>query len=225
MSDTETVDSFFNESETALTERPENQIVFTANSQNQMMQMAELLAQSDIVPVSYRNKPANCFIAVEFAQRIGCAPMTVIQNLDIIQGKPSWSSKFLVSVVNECGKFSKIKYRMTGTKGEDSWGCIAYMTELATGDVLEGIEVTIGMAKAEGWYNKNGSKWKTIPELMLKYRAAAFLIRTEAPELTMGLHTSEEKTDMINVTPQREETAAERAYRELQEVKVAEVME
>lgn len=216
---TPVIDDFFSPpAETALAERPENQIVFAGSNQNQLMQAAELLSQSNIVPAAYQNKPANCFIAVEFAQRIGCSAMTVVQNLHVIQGSPSWSSKFMISIANTCGKFSKIKYKMTGIKGEDSWGCVAYMTELATGDVLEGVEVTIKMAKDEKWHGKTGSKWQTMPELMLKYRAAAFLIRLEAPELTMGLLAQEEREDMKNVTPVREKSAAEKAWESTTEV-------
>jgi diguanylate cyclase (GGDEF)-like protein len=62
--------------------------------------------------------------------------------------------------------------------------------------------VTIGMAKAEGWYNKTGSKWKTMPELMMRYRAATFLIRSVAPEIALGFQTTEEVRDIIDVTSQ-----------------------
>lgn len=176
------------------------------------MATAEFLSKSTIIPAVYQGKPANCFVALEFAQRIGCNAMMVMQNLDIIQGKPSWSSKFMIAVANDCGKYSPIRYEMSGTENEDDWGCRAYMTELATGEKLEGPKITIGMAKAEGWHGKAGSKWKTMPELMLRYRAAAFLIRTYAPELTMGIHATEEREDMINVTPPREKSAVEAAW-------------
>ena len=201
----------FDEQEKSLVEQTETQITMPG-TMGQMQSVAEFLSKSTIIPAAYQGKPANCFVALEFAQRIGCNAMLVMQNLDIISGKPSWSSKFMVAVSNECGKYSPIRYEMSGTEGEDDWGCRAYMTELATGEKLIGPKVTIKMAKDEGWYGKAGSKWKTIPELMLHYRAAAFLIRTYAPELTMGIHTSEEREDMINVTPAREKSAVEAAW-------------
>lgn len=176
-----------------------------------LFQRAEFMSKSTIIPAAYQNKPANCFVALEFAQRLGANAMMVMQNLDIIQGKPSWSSKFMTAIANDCGKYSPIRYEFSGAEGQDDWGCRAYMTELKTGEVLRGAKVTIKMAKDEGWYGKNGSKWKTMPELMLQYRSAAFLIRAFAPELTMGLHTAEERQDMINVTP-TEKTAAELAW-------------
>ena len=55
------------------------------------------------------------------------------------------------------------------------------------------------MAKEENWYQKSGSKWKTLPELMPQYRSAAFLVRAYAPELSMGLQTIEEVEDIRKV--------------------------
>ena len=51
------------------------------------------------------------------------------------------------------------------------------------------------MAKDEGWLGKNGSKWKTMPQLMLRYRAASFFSSLNCPELTMGIYTKEEIED------------------------------
>jgi len=196
---------------TELAPLQENQIALPG-AMGMMQNTAEFLSKSTIIPAAYQGKPANCFVALEFAQRIGCNAMLVMQNLDIISGKPSWSSKFMVAVSNECGKYTPIRYEMSGTEGEDDWGCRAYMTEISSGEKLTGPRVSMKMAKDEGWYGKSGSKWKTMPELMLHYRAAAFLIRTYAPELTMGIHTSEEREDMINVTPVREKSAVEAAW-------------
>ena len=95
---------------------------------------------------------------------------------------------------------------MFGERNTDSWGCKAYTTEKATGELIEGVAVTIGMAKAEGWWSKkdkNGretSKWQTMPELMLHYRAAAFLIRLVAPEIALGFQSTEEVRDVIDIT-------------------------
>lgn len=87
---------------------------------------------------------------------------------------------------------------MEGERNTDDWSCTAYCTELATGEVVEGVTVTIAMAKSEGWYNKAGSKWKTMPELMMRYRAATFLIRSVAPEIALGFQTTEEAIDITD---------------------------
>lgn len=160
-----------------------------------LWQHARMLADSDIIPAAYQRKPNNCVIAIELASRLGSSPLLVMQSLDIIQGKPSWSSKFLIATVNHCGRFSPIRYRFSGRPNTDDYSCVAYATEKDTGEVLEGPMVSIGMAKAEGWATRSGSKWKTMPQLMLMYRSAAFWSRVYCPEVSMGLHTSDEIED------------------------------
>ena len=181
-----------------------------AGDMGNLMQQANFLSQSTIIPEAYRNKPANCLIALEFANRIGCNFLTVMQGVYTIQGRPSWSSQFLISAWNTCGRFTPIKYKMFGTEADGmDFGCVAYSTEIETGEVLESPKITMQMAKDEGWSTKNGSKWRTMSSLMIRYRAAAFLIRLYAPELTFGIHTREEVEDMTNVTPQKKSKAEE----------------
>ena len=158
--------------------------------------MAEFLSSSDLVPKDYQNKPANVLIAMNMASRLGSDVMQVMQNLYIIHGRPSWSSQFLIATLNSSGKFSSLQYSFFGEPNADEWGCFAYATEKESGLKVSGPKITMAMAKAEGWYGKNGSKWKTLPELMLTYRAAAFFVRTKAPELSMGMSTVEESRDM-----------------------------
>lgn len=160
--------------------------------------MAKVLCESSIVPDTYKGKIAECVIALDMANRIGANPLAVMQNLYIVHGRPAWSSQFLISCVNASGKFTPLRYTVTGNRGDDSWGCIAWAQD-RSGERLESPEVTMAMAKAEGWVQKNGSKWRTMPELMLRYRAATFFARTYAPELTMGLHTDDEIIDIAPV--------------------------
>lgn len=122
--------------------------------------------------------------------------LAVMQNLYSVHGKPAWSSQFLIACVNASGRFTAMRYDATGQKGTDSEGCIAWASD-KSGQRLDSPEVTIGMAKSEGWYGKNGSKWKTMPQLMLRYRAATLFARLYAPELTMGIHTDDEIVDIV----------------------------
>ncbi len=200
----------FSEDKKDIVVAPETPMVLPEDGN--IMKFAEFLSKSTIIPAVYRNEPANCFLALEYANRVGCNAMMVMQNMDFIQGKPSWSSKFMIAIANDCGKFTPIRYEWSGTEGQDDWSCRAYFTEIRTGDLLKGTKVSIKMAKEEGWATKPGNKWKTMPELMLQYRAAAFLIRTYAPELTMGIHSSEERQEFIDVTPTVEKTKAEIAW-------------
>ena len=138
-------------------------------------------------------------IAFELAHRAGTNVLMVMQNLYIVHGIPSWSSKYLISTINSCGKFSSLTYEYCGKEGEDTFGCRCrsfHRADVSRSEPLTGAWVTIDMAKKEGWYDKTGSKWKTIPQLMLQYRAATFWARTYAPELSMGIKTTDEVEDI-----------------------------
>lgn len=168
--------------------------------------MANLLASSKIVPATFQGDIASSLIALNMAQRMGADPLQVMQSLYIVHGKPSFSSAFLIACFNQCGRFTPIRYEYEGEEGTDEWGCRAYTTERATGEVIKGVKVTIGMAKAEGWWSKldrqgrETSKWQTMPELMLRYRSASFLIRSTAPEISLGFQSTEEARDVIDIT-------------------------
>lgn len=139
-------------------------------------------------------------MALNIARRIGADVLMAMQNLDIVHGRPSWRAQFLIGTVNTCGRFSALRYEWFGERGKDSWGCRAWAVELSTGEKLLGPDIDIALAKAEGWSEKKGSKWKTMPQLMLMYRAGAWWTRAYAPELSLGFQTAEETTDIIDVT-------------------------
>jgi hypothetical protein len=176
-----------------------------------MQRIAMVFVNSELVPDMYRisdknskdKATANVIIALEIASRIGASPLMVMQNLYIVYGRPGWSSKFLIATVNTCGKYEPLQYKMTNlgkTKFNnvelDNWECIAYTNLKGSDEVLDSSPVSIEMAIAEGWYGKNGSKWKTMPKKMLRYRAASFWTNEYAPELSMGMKTADEIEDI-----------------------------
>ena len=163
--------------------------------------VAKCFATSTLVPKDYQGNLPNCVIALNMANRMGADPLMVIQNLHIVHGRPTWSAQFLIATFNKCGRFSSLRYEFVGDHGSDEWGCMAKATELATGEVLTGTLVTVAMAKKEGWFGKNGSKWQTMPQQMLMYRAAAWFVRTIAPEIAMGLQTADEIADTYEAEP------------------------
>lgn len=158
--------------------------------------MAGALVTSDLVPQAFRGreKLGNALIALEMAQRLRVSPLVVMQNLDIIHGRPSWRSSFIIAALNSCGRFSPLRFVVTGEG--DARACYIKATSLADGEVLEGPPASIAMAKAEGWYSRNGSKWQTMPDLMLRYRAAAFFGRLYAPDILAGMHSDDENRDI-----------------------------
>ncbi len=245
--------------------------------------IAKMLSQSTLVPEQYRatvkvkdgkdnygnwlyreepnpNGLSNCIIALNMANRMGADPLAVMQNLYLIEGRPSWSSQFVMAAINSCGRFSALRFEIEdlGEKEveytETVWqnrqkqtvhkkmtiqnmSCVAFAIERETGERIESSKITMEMAVKEGWYQKNGSKWQTMPEQMLRYRAASFFGRVYAPELLMGLRTQEEELDaIIDITPEPESVATKtledikpnvvkEAAPQAEEVQVVEVVE
>lgn len=162
---------------------------------NQSLSMAQTLSKSEIIPQSYKGKPADCLIAIDIANRLGLSPAIIMQNSQVVRGKFSWSGSACKAMIDGCGRYQKTRYVYVGEEGKDSYGC--YLEAIDNdGDIIRGVPVTIGMAKKEGWYDKDGSKWRSIPDLMLKYRAAAFFMRTECASIAMGFLTTEEVEDV-----------------------------
>lgn len=158
-----------------------------------------MYAQSDIVPDTYRNKPGNAIIALEMAQRMNALPLMIMQNLYIVHGQPAFSSKFLIACINSSRRFSPLRYEFKGEEGKPEYGCRVYAYEAGDKEKKEplyGDWITMQMAESEGWTKKNGSKWKSMPNQMLRYRAAAFWQRVYCPEISMGLMTAEEAEDI-----------------------------
>jgi len=155
---------------------------------------AKLLASSSLVPKEFQGNMANCAIGLNIAKRLGADPFMVLQNIDIIHGRPSFRGKFLIAMVNASGRFSPLKFRFEGDG--DNYGCTAYAIDRESGDTIEGPKVDWNMVKGEGWLSKAGSKWKTMQDLMFRYRSGAYFANIYAPDITLGMMTSEESMDI-----------------------------
>ena len=162
---------------------------------------AKSLCESDLVPTSYQGQKglSNCLVALEMSKRMNLSPLTVMQNLNVIHGKPSWSAQFISSQIIGCGRFKNFDYVVTGKDETLAVQCQA--TRLEDNKLVKGTAVSMKMAQKEGWTRKN-PKYQSMPELMLKNRAATFFGRQYIPDLLLGVQTSEEVVDIqpIDVT-------------------------
>ncbi len=163
-----------------------------------LFKIGQMFAGSSLVPQNYQGKPMDCAIAVDMANRMGVSPMMVMQNLYVVKGKPSWSGQACMGMIQASGKYKDVMPVYVGTRGSDDWGCYIRATDKKTGEEVSGTHITIKMAKDEGWYDKLGSKWKTMPEQMLAYRAAAFFARIYIPNALMGCAVEGEAEDIEN---------------------------
>ena len=171
----------------------EHGIYGSSDSFKMAYQMAKALSQSTIVPQHFQRNEANCLVAISQAQKMNIDPFTVMQNMYMIQGKISWKSSFLIAMINASGKYDTELQFEEEEKAGEPYSCRCWTTK--DGRRVDGIKVTMDMAEKEGWTKKNGSKWKTLPGLMLRYRAASFFANLNCPELTSGFYTREEMLD------------------------------
>jgi len=204
------------------------------------MRIAKAMSQSTLVPEIYRdfkaikeygkvkawepnpNAISNCIIAVNMAQRMRADPLLVMQNLYVIEGRPSWASVFIGAMLNNSGRFSELEFQLSEwgeprevKYSEAVWNggqkstvekkvtvrdrtCVAVAASVKTGRTLRSPEISIDMAIAEGWLTKKGSKWQTMPELMLIYRAQSFFGKLYAPDLLMGIP---DENEIIDISP------------------------
>ena len=161
---------------------------------NDYFTMAQVLAKSTMVPQGYQGNPSNCLIALEQAARMNCSPLMVMQQLYVVKGKPSWSGQACSMIVNGCGLFENVKLNYVGERGKDDWGAYVSAIRKEDGQEVIGTRVDMNMAKAEGW--TTNTKWKSMPEQMLGYRAYAFFARLHCPNALSGFHTEGEIEDV-----------------------------
>jgi hypothetical protein len=190
---------------------------------DKLLKYSEILAESTIIPAHYKGNKGDIFVAVQTAYRMNLDPMMVMQGTYVIQGKLGMTSAFAISLANSSGLFvGGIRYRIQEL-GEDIEGSVefynngtkdkkkvkfsniqvtAYTNLKSNG---EEISYTIGIkeAIAEGWTTKAGNKYQSLPELMLRYRAATLLIRTHTPEVINGMHMTEELEDVQSAKTMR----------------------
>jgi len=188
------------------TETEKNEVeLWTARREEHllMIERAKILAKADLLPPAFKDKPANIMIALEIARELGINFLMVMQGIYFIHGKPSFTSSFIIALLNNSRQFRTINYEFSA----DRSSCRVIATK-ENGDLVEGPVVSLEIARAEGWLNKPGSKWKTMPDLMLRYRAATFFCRVCAPHLLFGFHTEDELKDFVPAppkTPNKEE--------------------
>lgn len=160
------------------------------------MQMADALSKSTIIPRDYQGNPSNCLIAVEMSSRMNASPMMVMQHLFVVNGRPAWSSQWIVAMINQSRKYkTELQYEFGNAPEDGGLSCYAWAID-QQGHRVEGPKITMKMAEAEGWLNKNGSKWKTMPQVMIQYRAASFFGRKNCPDMIMGIYSRDEVLEM-----------------------------
>ena len=185
----------------------------------QTKEIAQALSSSDLVPDHFKKKPANVLIALEFAHRNDISPFAAMQSLFVIHGRVGLTASMAISLARKHNVWKSLVYKVEGEGNTLAVTAIAKLHD----DSEATSTVSMKMANDAGW-SKNAI-YKSIPEQMLKYRAAVFLIRSHFPEVLFGMQTVEELRDVDaaqdkNVTPpQRKEEPIVVIDHELEEMK------
>ena len=176
----------------------------------QVYQMCEVLARSNYVPDEFKGKPEDVMAALNIALTHHMDTFTVMQNLQMVKGHARWKSDYTIGAINASGLYSsRLSFDMKYNDKGEVISCQAWAIDARTGEKRTGSPITWDMVTGEGWDRdkpmKTGgvqiSKWKTMREQMFKYRAAAFFVRTNCPEVLMGYYTADEGEDIPDNKP------------------------
>lgn len=192
--------------------------IFSLQAFEHGQRIAKMIASSSLIPSEYQGRVDNVMIAMEMANRMNISPLMVMQNLYIVKGKPGWAGKFVIAIINGSKRFTELEFELSGEG--DNYGYTAYA--MRDGKRVDGTKVDWKMVKGEGWLDKPGSKWKTMPEQMFRYRAAAFFGNVHTPDLLMGMQTSEEIIDITTVINEKVDKEHERMVKMIEQAETVE---
>jgi len=175
----------------------------------QLYRAASMLAASEMVPSRFRNKPADVAAAMEWAHRHRMGYLEAMQIIYPVKGQIGVEGKGLIAMINASGKIiGRLKFEHDGDNPKDKgYRCRANATFKGDDEPTYGPWITWDMVENEGW-EKDGktqdgkiirSKWKTMPELMFMYRAAAFWSRPHMSEVVLGMRLVEEAEEIATV--------------------------
>jgi hypothetical protein len=153
-----------------------------------LWRVAKAFSMSGMVPGHFQGKPESCMVALMYAQQLGEHPMVMFQEVTVISGRPGTSARFAIARANKSGLLrGPITWASKG-KG-DTLEVTASATLRETGEAITAV-VSMEEAKADGW--TRNPKYKSIPEQMLRWRAATRLINLYMPEVLFGLGVSDD---------------------------------
>lgn len=180
---------------------------------NQGWRIATAFSQSKLVPSHFQGDIPSVFIVLQMAMRLEVDPFMFLQNTFVVHGRPGMEAKLQIALANQRGPFTgPIQWDIKRDAAGKVVSAQAYATHKITKEICRGPVIDWTLVQAEGWDKdkpmKSGgyiiSKWKTMPELMFRYRAASWFIKLFCPETVMGIPAADELEDEpeIEMVPQ-----------------------
>ena len=161
---------------------------------NNKMIMAKALCASGLMP-NGMNTPEKVCVALQWGYELGLSPMVAVNNIAVINGKPTLSADMLHAIARRSPEYGGCKWIVQDDKKAE---CIIYRKTAAYTEEVKGL-YTIEMAQAAGLMSKDN--WKKYPQRMLKHRALSYALRDAFPDLLAGFYTPEEMTGVKDTEP------------------------
>lgn len=168
----------------------------------EMMQFAELLAQSTMIPPAYQKNPANIVLAIMYGREVGLGVLQSLQNVAVIGGRPTMFGDAMLAVVKASPFFEDIVEHIEG-EGENR---VAVCKVHRKGKAPVTAKFSILNAKQAKLWGKAGP-WTEYPGRMMQMRARGFALRDAFPDVLRGVVSAEEAADMPrqakDITPEQ----------------------
>jgi len=171
-------------------------IQHTANEMHTAHQIATAIANSTFVPTHFRGKPDECTVAMLYGATIGLDPMTAVQQIYVISGKPALYARAMVAIVLAAGHEIWVE--------AESEGSVTVAGKRKGSENVQRVTWTTQMAETAG-YTSN-KKYQTDPQSMLYARASGDLARRLAPDALLGMAYNVEEMSLVDDGPQRPAT-------------------
>ena len=192
--------------------RPAISMVLRPQSFPELMQFAQMAAKSQMVPKDFVGKPENIMLAIQMGSELGLAPMQSLQNIAIVNGRPSVWGDALIGLCRQSEHCHDIREWFEG----DGDGLTAFCeaTRHGSNPVVQSFSVAdakkAGLWKTEpktkkqgrdGAYEVDSGPWYSYPRRMLQMRARGFALRDAFPDVLRGLISAEEAADIPRDAP------------------------
>lgn len=164
---------------------------FSPATLGEAMEFSKMLADSNMVPKAYQNKPGDIMVCVQWGMELGLAPLQAMQNIAVINGKPSVWGDALIAMVQASPVCEDIEEWI---EGEGTPNPVAICIAKRKGRKPVTAKFSVDDARRAGLWGKQGP-WTQYPQRMLKMRARGFALRDAFPDVLKGMITAEEAQD------------------------------
>ena len=163
------------------------------------VQLSEMLARSSLVPKQYQGKPEDILVATIWGKEIGLGTLQSLQNIAVINGKPSVYGDAMLALVQASPVCEGIDEHIDG---EGTANPVAVCIARRKGRMPVVCKFSVEDAKRAGLWGKAGP-WQAYPKRMLQMRARGFALRDAFPDVLKGLITAEEAQDYPSDEPRK----------------------